>query len=134
MDISTIYTNWILLLYSFRLTLRLGLDHLLRLRGCKNIPFVDPLCPPTLCTEGQGGGAGVHPLWQGEMWYRHPLGFLDSGHPSLNSWSVAAPLKDSKLFFRAAKIVQILMKIVKIQVLFSIFGNISLFFDLYCTI
>ncbi len=42
--------------------------------------------------------------------------------------------QDSNFFFKAANIVQILMKIVQIQVLFSIFGYISLFFDPYSTI
>ncbi len=44
------------------------------------------------------------------------------------------PLKDSKFFFREAKIDEILMKIAEIEVLFTISGYISLFFDLYNTI
>ncbi len=44
---------------------------------------------------------------------------------------MAPALKDSKLLFREAKIVEVLMKIVEIEVLLSISGYISLFFDLY---
>ncbi len=72
------------------------------------------------------GGKGVHPLWQGEMRGRDPSwDFLDLAPPSSNFWSMTP--QRLKFFFRAAKIVQILMKIAQIQVLLSIFGYISLF-------
>ncbi len=80
-------------------------------------------------------GKGGAPLWEGEMRYRHPWDFLDlAPPPNSNFWSVAPPPKDSKIFFRVAKIVQILMKIVQIHVVFGILGYISLFFDPYSTI
>ncbi len=63
-----------------------------------------------------------------------PFRSSEAGTPTSNFWYVAPPLKDSKFFYSEAKIVEILMKIVQTEVLFSISGYISLFFDLYNTI
>ncbi len=62
--------------------------------------------PPPFDLQGLGPTSRIFGLW----------------HPSL---------KDSKFFFRKAEIDEILMKIVEIEVLFSISGYISLFLDYY---
>ncbi len=73
-----------------------------------------------------GKGVG-HPPGNDPVRYLHPFRFSEDRTPSRIFGLWHPRLIDSKFFSREAKIDEILMKIAEIEVLFTIFGYISLF-------
>ncbi len=85
-----------------------------------------------ICARGKGV---VHLPGNDPVRYPHPpFDFQRLGPPSRIFGLWHPPLNDSKFFFGQAKIDEFLMKIAEIEVLFTISGYISLFFDLFNTI
>ncbi len=59
-----------------------------------------------ICVYGQRGARGASPSGKVRCGVGTPLGFFRLSTPCSNFWSMAPPPKDSKIFFKVAKIYQ----------------------------